>query len=40
MDRKSSDSVKQRRKKLPAHRKGFQDKFEKNEGVSYEVKLL
>ena len=40
MDRKSSDSAKQRRKKLPAHRNRFQDKFEKNKGVSYEVRLL
>ena len=32
MDRKSSDSAKQRRKRLRAHRKGFQDKCEENEG--------
>ena len=40
MDIKSSDSVKQRRKKLRAHRKGFQDKCEENEGVSYEAGLF
>ena len=33
MNRKSSDSVKQRRKKLWAQRKGFQDMCEENEGV-------
>ena len=40
MDRKSNDSVKQRRKKLQAHCKGFQDKYEENEGVSYETGLF
>ena len=40
MDRKSSNSVKQRRKKLRAHRKGFQDKCVENEGVSYEAELF
>ena len=34
---KSSDLVKERRKKLRAHRKGFQDKCEENEAVSYEA---
>ena len=40
MDRKSSNSVKQRRKKLRAHRKGFPDKCVENEGVSYEAELF
>ena len=42
MDRKSktNDSVKQRSKKLRAHRKRFQDKCEENEGVPYEAKLF
>ena len=40
MDRKSSDSVKQRRKKLWVHRKGFEDKCKENEGVSYEAGLF
>ena len=40
MDRKSSDSVKQRRKKFRAHRKGFQDKCKENEGVSYKAGLF
>ena len=40
MDRKSSDSVKQRRKLLRAHCKGCQDKCEENEGVSYEAGLF
>ena len=40
MDRKSSDSVKQRHKKLRAHRKGFEDKCEENEGNSYEAGLF
>ena len=40
MDRTLSESVKQRRKKLRAHLKGFQDKCEENMGVSYEAGLL
>ena len=40
MDRKSRDSVKQRRKKLRNHRKGFQDKCEENEGASYKAGLF
>ena len=40
MDRKSIDSVNQRRKKLTAHRKGFQEKWEENEEVSYEAGLF
>ena len=40
MDRKSIYSLKQRRKKLRAHRKGFQDMCEENEGVSYEAGLF
>ena len=40
MDRKSSDSVKQRLKKLWLHRKEFQDKCEENERVSYEAGLF
>ena len=39
MDRKSSDSVKQRRKKLWAPRKGFEHKCDENKGVSYETGL-
>ena len=40
MGRKSNDLFKQRRKKLRAHRKGFQDKSEENEGVSYVTGLF
>ena len=40
MGRKSNDLFKQRRKKLRAHCKGFQDKSEENEGVSYETGLF
>ena len=40
MDRKSSDSVKQRRKKHRAQSKGFHDKCEENEGVLYEAGLV
>ena len=38
--RKSNDLFKQRRKKLRAHCKGFQDKSVENEGVSYETGLF
>ena len=40
MDRKSSDSVMERREKLWVHRIGFQDKCGENEGVSYEAGLF
>ena len=40
MDRKSRDSVNQRRKKIRAHCKGFQDKCEEIEGVSYKAELF
>ena len=40
MNRKSSDSVMQRRKKLQVHCKRFPDKCEENEGVSYEAGLF
>ena len=40
MDRKSNDSINQRREKIRVHCKGSQDKCEKIERVSYKAELF